>query len=84
MKLPRNGQPTKITSRERQQFISEVRKEPRMTSKELQASLASIKVSVHDYTIRKRLRKNGINERFQRKKPLLIKNSAKPQNILIT
>ncbi len=49
--------PTKITPRAQWRLIQEVIKERRTTSKELQASLASIKVSVHDSTIRKRLGK---------------------------
>ncbi len=49
----------------------------RTTSKELQASLASIKVSVHDSTIRKRLGKNGKHGRVQRQKPLLTKKNTK-------
>ncbi len=52
-------------------------KEPRTTSKELQASLASIKFSVHDSTIRKRLGKNSIRGRVPRQKPLLTKNNTK-------
>ncbi len=55
--LPRSGRPTKITPRAQRRLIQEVIKEPRTTSKELQASLASITVSVHDSTIRKRLGK---------------------------
>ncbi len=51
---PRSGRPTKITPRALRQLVQEVIKEPRTTSKELQASLASIKVSVHDSAIRKR------------------------------
>ncbi len=58
--LLRSGRPTKITPRAQWRLIQEVIKEPRTTSKELQASLASIKVSVHDSTIRKRLGKNGL------------------------
>ncbi len=57
--------------------IQEVIKESRTTSKELQASLASIKVSVHDSTIRKRLGKNGIHGRVPRQNPLLIKKNTK-------
>ncbi len=49
--LPRSGWPTKITPRAQRRLIQEVIKEPRTISKELQASLASIKVSVHDSTI---------------------------------
>ncbi len=56
--LPRSGCPTKITPRAQRRLIQEVTKDPTTTSKELQASLASIKVSVHDSTIRKRLGKN--------------------------
>ncbi len=61
--LPSFGWPTKITPRVQWWLIQEVIKEPRTTSKELQASLASIKLSVHDLTIRNRLGKNGIHGR---------------------
>ncbi len=87
--LPRRGRPTKITPRAQRRLIQEVTKEPRTTSKELQASLASIKFSVHDSTIRKRLGKNGIHERDPRQKALLTKNNIKTRltfakkNILI-
>uniref|UniRef100_A0AAY4D9A2 Transposase n=1 Tax=Denticeps clupeoides TaxID=299321 RepID=A0AAY4D9A2_9TELE len=67
--LPRSGRPTKITPRAQRQLIREATKDSRTTSKELQASLASIKVSVHDSTIRKRLGKNGLHGRFPRRKP---------------
>ncbi len=72
--LTRSDRPTKITPRAQCRFIQEVIKEPRTTFKELQASLASIKVSVHDSTIRKRLGKNGIHGRVPRQKP---KNNTK-------
>ncbi len=86
--LPRSGRPTKITPKAQRWLIQEVIKEPRTTSKELQASLASIKVSVHDSTIRKRLGKNGIHGRVPRQKPLLTKKNTKARltfakNILI-
>ncbi|KAK3525325.1 hypothetical protein QTP86_029840, partial [Hemibagrus guttatus] len=64
--LPRSGRPTKITPRAQRQLIQEVTKDPTTTSKELQASLASVKVSVHDSTIRKRLGKNGLHGRVPR------------------
>uniref|UniRef100_A0A803K2Z5 Transposase Tc1-like domain-containing protein n=1 Tax=Xenopus tropicalis TaxID=8364 RepID=A0A803K2Z5_XENTR len=73
--LPRSGRPTKITPRAQRQLIREATKDPRTTSKELQASLASIKVSIHDSTIRKRLGKNGLHGRFPRRKPLLSKKN---------
>ena len=73
--LPRSGRPTNITPRAQQRLIQEVTKEPTTTSKELQASLASVKVSVHDSTLRKRLGKNGIHGRVPRQKPLLTKKN---------
>ncbi len=75
--LPRSGRPTKITPRAQWRLIQEVMKEPRTTSKELQASLASIKASFHDSTIRKRLGKNGIHDRVPKQKPLLTKKNTK-------
>ncbi|KAK3571029.1 hypothetical protein QTP86_001280 [Hemibagrus guttatus] len=75
--LPRSGWPTKITPRVQRQLIQEVTKEPTTTSKELQASLASVKVSVHDSTIRKRLGKNGLHGRVPRRRLLLSKKNIK-------
>ena len=75
--LPRSGRPTKITPRAQRRLIQEVTKDPITTSKELQASLASVKVSVHDSTIRKRLGKNGLHGRVPRRKPLLSKKNIK-------
>ncbi|KAK3553354.1 hypothetical protein QTP70_002432 [Hemibagrus guttatus] len=75
--LPRSGRLTKITPRVQRQLIQEVTKDPTTTSKELQASLASVKVSVHDPTIRKRLGKNGLHGRVPRRKPLLSKKNIK-------
>ncbi len=75
--LPRSGRPTKITPRAQRRLIQEVIKEPRTTSKELQASLDSIKISVHDSTIRKRLGKNDIHGRVPRQKTLLTKKNTK-------
>ncbi len=46
--VPLSRRPTKITPRAQQRLIQEVIKEPRTTSIELQASLASIKVKVHE------------------------------------
>ncbi|KAK3535746.1 hypothetical protein QTP70_020986 [Hemibagrus guttatus] len=43
--LPRSGRLTKITPRAQRQLIQEVTKDPTTTSKELQASLASVKAS---------------------------------------
>ncbi|KAK3545559.1 hypothetical protein QTP70_008111 [Hemibagrus guttatus] len=74
---PLSGRPTKITPRVQRQLIQEVTKDPTTTSKELQASLASVKVSVHDSTIRKRLGKNGLHGRVPRRKLLLSKKNIK-------
>ncbi len=67
--FPRSDRPTKITPRTQLRLIQEVTKDPATTSKELQASLASVKVSVHDSTIRKRLGENGLHGRVARRKP---------------
>ncbi|KAK3553721.1 hypothetical protein QTP70_007583 [Hemibagrus guttatus] len=75
--LPRSGRPTKTTPRAQRQLLQEVTKDTTTTFKELQASLASVKVSVHDSTIRKRLGKNGLHGRVPRRKPLLSKNNIK-------
>lgn len=72
--FPRSGQPTKITLRVHRQLTQEVTKEPRIKCKELQTSLASVKVIVYDSTIRKRL---GIHGRVPRRKSLLTKNNIK-------
>ncbi|XP_075444851.1 uncharacterized protein LOC142488342 isoform X3 [Ascaphus truei] len=70
--LPRSGRPTKISPRTNQQIIQEVTKNPRVTSKDLQATLALANVSVHDSTIRKRLNNGGW---IARRKPLLSKKN---------
>ena len=75
--LPRSGRPAKITPRAQRRLIQQVTKDPTTTSKELQASLALVKVSVHDSTIRKRLVKNGVHSRVPRWKPLLSKKNIK-------
>ncbi len=75
--LPMSGRPNKITPRAQRRLIQEVTKDPTTTSKELQASLASVKVSVHDSTLRKRLGKNGLHGRVPRPKPLLSKKNIK-------
>ena len=77
MNLRRSGRLTKITQRAQRRLIQEVTTDPTTTSRELQASLASVKVSVHDSTIRKRLGKNGLHGRFPRRKPLLSQKHIK-------
>ncbi|KAK3528615.1 hypothetical protein QTP70_005344 [Hemibagrus guttatus] len=59
--LPRSGRPTKITPRAQRQLIQEVTKDPTTTSKELQASLASVKVPMSTVTfIIRKWKKFGI------------------------
>lgn len=48
MNLPRSGWPTKSTPSAHRRLIEDVIKISRATFKELQASLASVKVSVQD------------------------------------
>ncbi|KAK3562775.1 hypothetical protein QTP86_007093 [Hemibagrus guttatus] len=52
-------------------------KRPHNNIQRTAASLASVKVSVHDSTIRKRLGKNGLRGRVPRRKPLLSKKNIK-------
>jgi len=68
MNLPRSGRPTKISPRTQRKIIQEVTKNPEITSKELQASLALAKVKVHDSTIRRRLDTIRHRERVSRGK----------------
>ncbi len=83
MKTWNSGEPSQewpadqIYPKRQRRLIQEVTKDPTTTSKELQASLASVKVSVHDSTIRKRLGKNGLHGRDPRPKPLLSKKNIK-------
>ncbi|KAK3557993.1 hypothetical protein QTP86_005618 [Hemibagrus guttatus] len=70
--LPRSGRPTKITPRAQRQLIQEVTKDPTITSKELQASLASVKTweKAYDRVPREELwycmRKSGVAEKYVR------------------
>ncbi|MBN3314585.1 XRCC4 protein, partial [Atractosteus spatula] len=60
--LPRSGRPTKITPRARRIIFREITKNPRVMSKDLQASLALANVSVHESTIRQTLNKDSKKE----------------------
>ncbi|MBN3273320.1 PAK3 kinase, partial [Polyodon spathula] len=67
--------PAKISPRARRKIVQEATKNPRTTSRDLQSSLTSAKVSARDSNIRKTLSKNGIHGRVARRKPLLtVKN----------
>ncbi|CAI5768315.1 TCB1 transposase [Podarcis lilfordi] len=65
--LPRSGRPCKFTPRSDRAMLREIAKNPRVTSRALQASVSTLNVKVHDSTIRKRLNMLG---RVVRRKPL--------------
>ncbi|XP_072527552.1 uncharacterized protein [Salminus brasiliensis] len=59
MNLPRSGRPPKISISTRREIIREVTKNPCTTSKDVQAALAAVNISVHDSTIRRILGVHG-------------------------
>uniref|UniRef100_A0AAZ3P444 Transposase Tc1-like domain-containing protein n=1 Tax=Oncorhynchus tshawytscha TaxID=74940 RepID=A0AAZ3P444_ONCTS len=63
--LHRSGRPAKMTARAQRRMLNEVKKNPRVSAKDLQKSL--------EHAIRKTLNKNGVHGRTPRKKPLLSK-----------
>ena len=65
--LPRSGRPAKIIPRARRIIFQEVTKNPRVTSKDLQVSLALTNVSVNESTIRQTLNKHGVHGRIARR-----------------
>ena len=56
-------------------MLNEVKKNPRVSAKDIQKSLEHANVSVDESTISKSLNKNGVNGRTPWKKPLLSKKS---------
>ncbi len=81
--LPRSGRPSKIPPKAQRQLIQEVTKDWRTTSKELQASPASLKFTIQDSTTWKTLAKNGIHERVVKRKPLPTKKNIKEDQFFI-
>ena len=73
--LPRSGCPAKMTARAQRRMLNEVKKNPRVSAKDLQKSLEHANISVDESTIRKTLNKNGVHGRTPRKKPLLSKKN---------
>uniref|UniRef100_A0A8C5Q5G5 Transposase n=1 Tax=Leptobrachium leishanense TaxID=445787 RepID=A0A8C5Q5G5_9ANUR len=69
--LPRRGRPVKMTARAQRRMLNEVKKNPRVSDKDLQKSLAHANIFVDTSTIRKTLNKNGVHGRTPRRKPLL-------------
>uniref|UniRef100_A0A8C5PD24 Transposase Tc1-like domain-containing protein n=1 Tax=Leptobrachium leishanense TaxID=445787 RepID=A0A8C5PD24_9ANUR len=73
--LPRRGRPVKMTARAQRRMLNEVKKNPRVSAKDLQKSLAHANIFVDTSTIRKTLNKNGVHGRTSRRKPLLSKKN---------
>jgi len=73
--LPRSGRPPKMTPRVQRRILREVKKNPRVSAKDLQKSLAQSNISVHTSTICKTMAKNGVHGRTPRRKPLLSKKT---------
>uniref|UniRef100_A0A8C5QHB4 Transposase n=1 Tax=Leptobrachium leishanense TaxID=445787 RepID=A0A8C5QHB4_9ANUR len=73
--LPRRGRPVKMTARAQRRMLNEVKKNPRVSAKDLQKSLAHANIFVDTSTIRKTLNKNGVHGRTPRRKPLLSKKN---------
>uniref|UniRef100_A0A8C5QE70 Transposase n=1 Tax=Leptobrachium leishanense TaxID=445787 RepID=A0A8C5QE70_9ANUR len=61
--LPRHGRPVKMTARAQRRMLNEVKKNPRVSAKDLQKSLAHANIFVDTSTIRKTLNKNGVHGR---------------------
>lgn len=74
--LPRSGRPTKLSQRAIRKIIQHVQKNPKTTSKDLQASLAAADVYVHDSTIRRRLNSRDVHQRLSNRKPSLSKKNT--------
>ncbi|XP_073453489.1 uncharacterized protein [Aquarana catesbeiana] len=55
--LPRSGRPTKISAKARCTILKHLTENPRVTAKDLKASLALDNINVHESTIRKTLNK---------------------------
>ncbi|XP_034066668.1 guanine nucleotide-binding protein G(I)/G(S)/G(O) subunit gamma-10 isoform X1 [Gymnodraco acuticeps] len=77
--LPRSGRPVKMTARAQRRMLNEVKKNPRVSARDLKTSLAHANISVDESTIRKTLNKNGVHgrtpRRTPRRKPLLSRNN---------
>lgn len=75
--LPRCGRKRKIDERFQRKIVRMVDKEPRLTSKQVQAVLQSEGTTVSTRTIRRRLNEKGLYGRIPRKTPLLTQRHKK-------
>ena len=73
--LPRSGRPVKMTVRAQRRLFNEVKKNPRVSAKDFQKSLAYANIPVSESTICKTLNKNGFHGRIPHRKPLLSKKT---------
>ena len=64
-----------MTARAQCRMLNEVKKNPRVSAKDLQKSLEHANISVDESTIRKTLNKNGVHGRTPWKKTLMSKKS---------
>ncbi|KAJ4933683.1 hypothetical protein JOQ06_030507 [Pogonophryne albipinna] len=64
-----------MTARAQRRMLNEVKKNPRMSARDLKKSLAHANISVDESTIRKTLNKNGVHGRTPRRKPLLFRKN---------
>jgi hypothetical protein len=70
-----SGRPAKMTARAQCRMLNEVKKNSRVSAKDLQKSLERANISVDKSTICKTLNKNGVHGRTPQKKPLLSKKN---------
>ncbi|KAI4888813.1 hypothetical protein NFI96_005447 [Prochilodus magdalenae] len=75
--LPRCGRKRKTDERFQRKIVRTVDKEPRLTSKQVQAALQSEGTTVSTRTIRRRLNEKGLFGRIPRKTPLLTQRHKK-------
>jgi transposase len=73
--LPMSGRPAKMTARAQRRMLNEVKKNPRVSAKDLQKSLEHGNIFVDKSTICKTINNNGFHGRTPRKKPLLSKKT---------
>ena len=64
-----------MTARAQSRMLNEVKKNPRVSAKDLQKSMEHANISVDRSTIRKTLNKNGVHGRTSQNKPLLSKKN---------
>ena len=65
-----------MSARAQSRMLNEVKKNPRVSAKDLRKSLEHANMSVDKSTTRKTLNKNGVHGRTPRKKPLLLKKDV--------